>query len=106
MKKANKLITPFSEIKLIENEESNTDSDFDNDQEIKKDPSEFYSNYSIQKGDMSNYNVHTKIGRGRYSEVFEGYNIKTEEPVVIKILKPSNNYSFYITPFIFYSKKT
>ena len=104
MKKQNKLITPFSEIKLVENEESNTDSDLEKEQEIKKDPSEFYNNYSIPKGDMSNYDVHTKIGRGRYSEVFEGYNIKTEEPVVIKILKPSNH-PFYLTTLISYSKK-
>ena len=29
-----------------------------------------------------------KIGRGKYSEVFEGVNVTTNEKVVVKILKP------------------
>lgn len=29
-----------------------------------------------------------KIGRGKYSEVFEGFNVRCNEPCVIKILKP------------------
>lgn len=29
-----------------------------------------------------------KLGRGKYSEVFEGYNSKSNIPCVIKILKP------------------
>ena len=29
-----------------------------------------------------------KIGRGKYSEVFEGVNILNDQPCVIKVLKP------------------
>lgn len=38
--------------------------------------------------DQDNYEVIRKIGRGKYSEVFEGYNVGTNERCVIKILKP------------------
>jgi len=34
------------------------------------------------------YEIVMKIGRGKYSEVFEGWNCRTNEPCVIKILKP------------------
>lgn len=37
---------------------------------------------------QENYEVIRKIGRGKYSEVFEGVDIRDESPVVIKILKP------------------
>jgi casein kinase II subunit alpha len=29
-----------------------------------------------------------KLGRGKYSEVFQGVDIRTEKPIVIKVLKP------------------
>jgi len=34
------------------------------------------------------YEVSKKIGRGKYSEVFEGYNTKNNELCVVKVLKP------------------
>ena len=34
------------------------------------------------------YEIIKKIGRGKYSEVYEGINSQTNERVVIKILKP------------------
>jgi casein kinase II subunit alpha len=34
------------------------------------------------------YEVLSKIGRGKYSEVYTGLNVVTDEKVVIKILKP------------------
>lgn len=34
------------------------------------------------------YEIVRKIGRGKYSEVFEGLNVSTNTPCVIKILKP------------------
>ena len=36
----------------------------------------------------SDYLVHSKIGRGKYSEVFLGTRISTNEKVVVKLLKP------------------
>lgn len=38
--------------------------------------------------DQDDYEVVRKIGRGKYSEVFEGLNSLTNKPCVIKILKP------------------
>jgi len=34
------------------------------------------------------YEIITKIGRGKYSEVFEGWNTKENKPICIKTLKP------------------
>lgn len=38
--------------------------------------------------DQDDYQVVRKIGRGKYSEVFEGVNMRTDEKCVIKVLKP------------------
>ncbi len=38
--------------------------------------------------DQENYEVIRKIGRGKYSEVFDGINVVSGERCVIKILKP------------------
>lgn len=37
---------------------------------------------------QENYEVIKKIGRGKYSEVYEGINTLNNERIVIKILKP------------------
>ena len=37
---------------------------------------------------QDDYEIIKKIGRGKYSEVFEGMNVVTMTKVVIKILKP------------------
>ena len=50
-----------------------------------------YSNYEelvIDWGNQENYEVIKKIGRGKYSEVYEGININNDQKVAIKILKP------------------
>lgn len=53
-------------------------------------PSEYwdYENHKIEWGDIKNYEIISKIGRGKYSEVFDGINIINEQPCVIKVLKP------------------
>ena len=38
--------------------------------------------------DQENYEVIRKIGRGKYSEVFDGINVVSGERCVVKILKP------------------
>lgn len=43
---------------------------------------------SIPWGNIDNYEIVCKLGRGKYSEVFEGINITNGQKVVIKILKP------------------
>lgn len=47
-----------------------------------------YEKMEIQWHDQDDYEVIRKIGRGKYSEVFEGINTKTNTLCVIKILKP------------------
>eukprot|EP00007_Cunea_sp_BSH-02190019_P008715 CAMPEP_0174231680 /NCGR_PEP_ID=MMETSP0417-20130205/2153_1 /TAXON_ID=242541 /ORGANISM="Mayorella sp, Strain BSH-02190019" /LENGTH=347 /DNA_ID=CAMNT_0015309605 /DNA_START=140 /DNA_END=1183 /DNA_ORIENTATION=+ len=50
-----------------------------------------YWNYEVLKvnwGNQDDYEIVRKVGRGKYSEVFEGMNAVTNEKCVIKILKP------------------
>ena len=37
---------------------------------------------------QENFEIIKKIGRGKYSEVYEGINTQNNERIVIKILKP------------------
>ena len=67
------------------NSESSSKSDDENIPKIT--PLFYYEKYQFSLGDIENYQALSKIGRGRYSEVFEGINIKTSNKVVIKILK-------------------
>ncbi|CAH8292407.1 unnamed protein product [Eruca vesicaria subsp. sativa] len=41
-----------------------------------------------KKTEQDDYDVVRKVGRGKYSEVFEGINIDKNEKCLIKILKP------------------
>jgi len=43
---------------------------------------------TINWGDPYDYEIVRKVGRGKYSEVFEGVNINNNEKCIIKILKP------------------
>ncbi|KAK7263232.1 hypothetical protein RJT34_30819 [Clitoria ternatea] len=47
-----------------------------------------YESLTVQWGDQDDYEVVRKVGRGKYSEVFEGINVNSNERCVIKILKP------------------
>ena len=43
---------------------------------------------------QDNYEIIKKIGRGKYSEVYEGINTLTNQRIVIKILKPGKYQDF------------
>ncbi|CCH40666.1 Casein kinase II subunit alpha [Wickerhamomyces ciferrii] len=47
-----------------------------------------YENVSIVWQTQENYEIVKKLGRGKYSEVFEGISLNNHEKVVIKVLKP------------------
>ncbi|KAK6504049.1 Casein kinase II subunit alpha [Arthrobotrys conoides] len=47
-----------------------------------------YDAVNISWGVLENYEIIRKIGRGKYSEVFEGINIVNHQQCVIKVLKP------------------
>ncbi|KAM0951460.1 putative protein kinase CMGC-CK2 family [Dioscorea sansibarensis] len=47
-----------------------------------------YESLTLQWGEQDDYEVVRKVGRGKYSEVFEGVNVSNNERCIIKILKP------------------
>jgi len=47
-----------------------------------------YENFEVTWGEQDDYEIVKKVGRGKYSEVFEGMCISTNERCVVKILKP------------------
>lgn len=47
-----------------------------------------YDNLMVSWGQQDNYEIVRKVGRGKYSEVFEGVNIQNDSKCVIKVLKP------------------
>ncbi|XP_042509275.1 casein kinase II subunit alpha-4, chloroplastic-like [Macadamia integrifolia] len=47
-----------------------------------------YESLTVQWGEQDDYEVVRKVGRGKYSEVFEGFHCISNERCVIKILKP------------------
>jgi len=53
-------------------------------------PSEYwnYEELAISWGNQEEYELYKKVGRGKYSEVFEGTHVLSGEKCVIKVLKP------------------
>ncbi|KAI7870330.1 kinase-like domain-containing protein [Spinellus fusiger] len=53
-------------------------------------PKEYYEYDGLQVvwGCQENYEISRKVGRGKYSEVFEGLNVTNGRQCVIKVLKP------------------
>ncbi|XP_049622642.1 casein kinase II subunit alpha-like [Suncus etruscus] len=47
-----------------------------------------YQRLAVEWGNQDDYQLVQKLGRGKYSEVFEGINITNDEKVVVKVLKP------------------
>ncbi|GME74867.1 unnamed protein product [Ambrosiozyma monospora] len=47
-----------------------------------------YENVSIYWGSQKGYEISQKVGRGKYSEVFQGYQLSTGSKIIIKALKP------------------
>jgi casein kinase II subunit alpha len=48
----------------------------------------YYERLTLDWCQLDNYYCYHKLGRGKYSEVFEGANLHNNEKCVIKILKP------------------
>ncbi|KAK9859391.1 hypothetical protein WJX84_001717 [Apatococcus fuscideae] len=46
-----------------------------------------YETLSVQWGNQDDYEVVRKVGRGKYSAVFEGINVHSNQKCIIKILK-------------------
>ncbi|GER56682.1 protein kinase superfamily protein [Striga asiatica] len=54
-----------------------------------------YESLTVQWGEQDDYEVVRKVGRGKYSEVFEGVHTTNNEKCVIKILKPVKKKKVY-----------
>lgn len=54
-----------------------------------------YENMPIHWNDCEDYEIIRKVGRGKYSEVFEGWKVSSEEKVIIKCLKPVRFHKCY-----------
>lgn len=46
-----------------------------------------YESYVVDWGQQDDYQLVRKLGRGKYSEVFEAINVTNNEKCVVKILK-------------------
>lgn len=51
-----------------------------------------YESYVVDWGQQDDYQLVRKLGRGKYSEVFEAVNVTNNEKCVVKILKVSHFY--------------
>lgn len=67
---------------------SSSSSDEEIKEETNQNPSEYYMDYHFETNSSDNYSLSSKIGIGRYSDVYEGTQVKTQEKVVVKILRP------------------
>lgn len=47
-----------------------------------------YEGLHVKWSSQDPYEVVSKVGRGKYSEVFSGLNVNTNSPCIIKVLKP------------------
>merc|ERR1712140_141881 len=47
-----------------------------------------YESHVVEWGQQDDYQIVRKLGRGKYSEVFEAVNITNNEKCVVKTLKP------------------
>jgi casein kinase II subunit alpha len=47
-----------------------------------------YESFEVKFQSQDHYEIIKKIGRGKYSEVYEGINTQNNQRIVIKILKP------------------
>ena len=54
-----------------------------------------YENSQVKFDYQDDYELLSKLGRGRYSEVFKAVNLLTQETAVIKILKPGKKSTAY-----------
>ncbi|GAA5858925.1 hypothetical protein JCM8547_007158 [Rhodosporidiobolus lusitaniae] len=47
-----------------------------------------YDDFGVRWSNQEQYEVTRKLGRGKYSEVFEGYDVRNKKLIVVKVLKP------------------
>ena len=59
--------------------------------EMPLDYSDYKKGYKVHDGSIENYEIVRKIGRGKYSEVYEGICDVNDQKVAIKILKTGIN---------------
>lgn len=60
--------------------------------------------YVLHLRNQDDYDVVRKVGRGKYSEVFEGINVSNNKSCIIKILKPVKKKKVLMSLVIYYMK--
>lgn len=55
----------------------------------------------LHSSNQDNYQIVQKLGRGKYSEVFEAINVASNTKCVIKILKVSYFYGVYHSAVVY-----
>lgn len=58
-----------------------------------------YESYVVDWGQQDDYQLVRKLGRGKYSEVFEAINVTNNEKCVVKILKVRTTGLWFPIPF-------
>lgn len=54
-----------------------------------KHPKEYWDdNLEVEWGSQDNFVVQRQLGKGKYGEVYEGVDLRTESVVVIKVMRP------------------
>lgn len=61
-----------------------------------------YESYVVDWGNQEDYQLVRKLGRGKYSEVFEAINITNNEKCVVKILKVSHIIIYTLRSLVLY----
>jgi len=61
-------------------------------EEMPPEYSDYTKTYEVAYGSIERYEIIRKVGRGKYSEVYEGICTDNDQKVGIKILKPGNNH--------------
>ena len=53
--------------------------------------SDYTKNFMVQYSSVDKYEIVRKVGRGKYSEVYQGIRNEDDHKVIIKILKPGSS---------------
>lgn len=64
-----------------------------------------YESYVVDWGNQENYQLVRKLGRGKYSEVFEAINVINNEKCVVKILKVSTSILILLRYYLLFLKE-
>ena len=89
----NKKTSDFSQVNQVEN--AKWTGDYRNVCLSRPPDYSYYGQLAITWGDLEDYECRHKLGRGKYSEVYQGCNANNREKCIIKVLKPVKTEKIY-----------